>query len=177
MIGGHGFFQLIQQKAVFIAFHRHNLGLIELHALQIAQEGGVFHKNHITRVNHGFAEQIHGLGRAGHRQHRRNLTANLLLHIGLQTLQERRIPFRCPILQNGLAILLEHLMRNAIHRFIRQCRRRRIAPCKGDHARLGNHFENFTDCAARDTIEPMSEPKPFHVHTHHPFQIKNLPKP
>ena len=149
---------------MLVALHGHQLRFVEVHALQIAQEGRILHKNHIPGVNQRLAEQIHGLGGAGDRQHGGDVAPQLRLHIGHEALQKRRIPLRRAILQDALAVLLQHLPGDAGHRFVRQGGQGRIAPREGNHAGLGNHLEYFADGAAAHPVKAPGEGQRVKVH-------------
>ena len=71
--------------------------------------------------------------------------AEVFRQIGLHDLQERRIPFRRPVLQDALAVVLQHFLRDLRHFFVRQGAEGRVAAGERDHARFRQELENLTD--------------------------------
>ena len=157
MILAHRFFELFRDNPVLVALYRHQRCLIQPHTLHVAQKRRVLHQNHVAGVNQCLAEQIHRLRGAGDGQHRRHGAPKLLLHIGVQAFQQRRIPLCRAILQDALAVLLQHVAGDFGAFRIGQRRCRRIAAREGNHAGLGNHLEDFANGAAADLVEAVRE--------------------
>ena len=81
MIGFHGVFEGIQKKTMFIAGDWNEFCLIQMHALEIAEERRIFNQDHITWIDQCFAQQIHCLCGTGHGENRRNGTADFCFGI------------------------------------------------------------------------------------------------
>ena len=147
--------QVIHVQAVFLAFNGNQIRLIQPHALQIAQEGGILYKDDVAGVNGGFAEKIHGLGGAGDRKHRGHRTAQQIIHVSAEAFHERRIAFGGTVLKNGFAVLSEDLDRELGNLLIWERGKGGIAPGKRDHAGLGDDLENLADSAAGNGVKTM----------------------
>ena len=152
-----GFCRCGYDHAVFIAFDGDEIGLIELHALHVAEEGGIFDENIVTGIDECLAKQIHGLGGAGDRQDGGNVAFQHVTDILQQAFDKGRIAFGGPVLQQHLALFAENLIRDDTDRIVGQGRRGRIAAGKGDHPGLGDDLENLTDRAAGNLIKTMGE--------------------
>ena len=150
-------FEIIRKQPVSIAFHRHQVGLIKLHALEIAQEGRIFHQNRVTGINHGLAEQVHRLGGTGNRQDSRDFALQHIRDVCTQALQERCIPFRGSVLQDGLSVLREDIDGQLGNQLVGKGVQGRIAAGKRDHTGLRNDLENLSDGASADIVKAVGE--------------------
>ena len=166
VIGPGGFLQLLRDNAVLIRLHGHQLRLVQAHALDIAQEGGILDQDHIPGVDQRLAEQIHRLGGAGDGQHLGHFPPDDAFRVMLQALHKGRIALRRAILEDRLAVVPQDLRGDLRHLPVRQGAQRGVAAREGDHAGFGDHLEDLADGAAGDAVKAAGKPEPavFHVH-------------
>ena len=158
------FLEVIRKQPLLIALYRYEICLIQFQTLKISEERRVFNQYGISGIDHRFTKQIHCLGRSGDREHSRYFCSKLLFDIGFQTFQERTVPLRCAILKNCFSVLLKDIRSKLAYLTIRKRVKGWIAACKRDHPGLGNHFENFTDCASRYFVKSRGKTNLINVH-------------
>ena len=165
-----GFFQLVQHHAALVALHGDQLGLIQIERLHIAKEGGAFHQHGVAGVDESLEQQVHAAGGARGGQHAVGFKVEAV-HFGkiaAQAFHKGRIALRSAILQNALAIGLEHIGSQFGANLIRQSRQRRIAARKTDHAGLGQILEDLSNGAAGNAVKALRKSQTFRDHLFQP---------
>ena len=177
MIPARGLLQRIQLHAALVALDGDEVGLVEVHGLHVAKEGGAFHQHGVAGVHQRLEQQVHTAGAAGGGKHAVALhgEAEVRLEIGRKALQKGRIALGCAILQDTFSVGQQHVAREIGAEPVGQGIQRRVASGEADHAGPAQHLEDLTDGAAGHLVKPAGVGN--RVHQNPSFCIAGLLRP